>query len=575
MKLLDNKLTTAVRIALSVGAFLAAGAVFAQAPGTAQTSTDTDQATPAPAKSLQTVTVTGSRIRSVDMETAQPVFTMTQADIQKTGLVSVGDILANLTVAGSQTFSKAGVLTSNPEQGGQYINMRNLGEQRTLVLVNGKRWATSLAGFTDMSTIPAALIERIDILKDGASSIYGSDAIAGVVNIILKDHYEGAEVSGYYGQNEKGDGGKQSYSFTMGSRGEKSALIFGANYTKEDPIRAKTRNATRYTYGPNHAQDGLSGTGPWGYYRDINAFGGPTGDRHVINHTGTYDGVGVGADSRNPANYHTGQTVDDYFNPTQQMDLAGSNEMKSVFTNARYDFNDYVTFKATGMYAERDNSRQIAGYPLNSLTQATNPVYISGQSYYNPEPGKDLYFARRTIELPRVTDNSVKSFHFDAGLEGAFDVGQRHWNWDVGFNYNKYDVTEAGSGNLNLINLKQALGPSFLNAGGQVQCGSAANPIATTQCVPFDILGGPSASTPQSLAYINSLSQSRLQSLSKEYTANITGGLFDLPAGEVSFADFGCLAVGQLQLVCRRPETVAGAGTKASGTTAALVGGIA
>ena len=523
---------TALAISLGLSLGLMSTGVLAQ---DAQGSQAPDQSQ---AKELSTVTVTGSRIHSVDVETAQPVFTVTQADIQKTGLVSVGDILANLTVAGAQTFSKASVLTSNPEQGGQYVNIRNLGEQRTLVLVNGKRWASSLAGFTDMSTIPSALIERIDILKDGASSIYGSDAIAGVINIILKDHYTGAEASAYYGQNQAGDGTKDAYSFTMGTSNEKSSLVFGANYTKEGPIWASKRNDTSYTYGPNHAIDGLSGTGPWGRYRHVSATGGATGPNQIINHTGSYDGVGVGEDSRNPANYHASGTnaPNDYFNPTQQMNLAGSNELKSIFTNGRYDFNEFVSFRATGMYAERDNQRQVAGYPLNSLTQATNPVYINGGSYYNPEPGTDLFFYRRTIELPRVTKNNVKSYHFDAGFEGSFDVGSRVWNWDVGTNYNKYDVVEYGSGNLNLPNLKQALGPSFLNAAGQVQCGTAANPIAFTQCVPFDILGGPSASTPQALAYINSLSQSTLQSVSKEYTANITGGLFDLPAGEVAFA---------------------------------------
>lgn len=532
MKLLSNKLSTAVRVALTVGVFAASGAVFAQdAPATA------DQATPAQAKSLQTVTVTGSRIRSVDVETAQPVFVMTQADIQKTGLVSVGDILANLTVAGSQTFSKAGVLTSNPEQGGQYINIRNLGEQRTLVLVNGKRWATSLAGFTDLSTIPASLIDHIDILKDGASAIYGSDAIAGVVNIILKDRFEGAEASAYYGQNETGDGDKEAYSFTMGASGDKSSILFGANYIREGEISANKRYATRFTYGPDHIMDGLSGFSPWGRYHTVDANGKKTGPDMYLNHTGSYDGKGVGSDSRNAANYHSPRAADgsDNYNPSQDMDLAGRNELKSIFTNTRYDFNEFVSFKATGMFAERDNSRQVAGYPNRTDTQATNPVYISPDSYYNPQPGQSLYFARRTAELPRVTTNNVKSYHFDAGFEGSFNLGEHIWNWDIGSNYNKYDVVERGSGNINLVNLKKALGPSFLN-GNQVQCGTPTAPIPTSLCVPVDILGGSAAMTPAMLKYINSLSQGSLQNVQKEYTANITGGIFNLPAGEVAFA---------------------------------------
>src|SRR5690606_31365218 len=113
--------------------------------------------------------------------------------------------------------------------------------------------------------------------------------------------------------------------------------------------------------------------------------------------------------------------VDDFYNPTLQMQLAGENDLKSVFTSGRYDFNQYVTFRSTAMYAERENSRQVAGYPLNSLTQATNPVYISPDSYYNPEPGEELFFYRRTIEIPRVTRSNVKSLHFDASLEGSFE----------------------------------------------------------------------------------------------------------------------------------------------------------
>ncbi|TAL71357.1 MAG: TonB-dependent receptor [Rhodanobacter sp.] len=536
MKLFNHPLTTAVRLALTVGALAATGIAFAQDTGSAQSSNTNEQPSAQKAKTLQTVTVTGTRIRSVDVETEQPVFTMTQADIQKTGLISVGDILSNLTVAGAQTFSKASVLTSNPEQGGQYVNIRNLGEQRTLVLVNGKRWASSLAGFTDMSTIPAALIDHIDVLKDGASAIYGSDAIAGVINIVLKDRYSGAEASAYYGQNEAGDGNRNAYSFTMGTSDDKSSLIFGANYTKENAIWASKRYETSFTYGPNHIEDGLSGTGPWGRYRHVSSLGSATGTSKVLNHTGSWDGVGVGADSRNPANYHNGLTVDDLYDPSLQMNLGGANQLKSIFTAGRYDISQYVTFKATGMYAERDNTRQIAGYPLNSLTQATNPVYIDPNSYYNPEPGTPLFFYRRVIELPRITRNNVKSFHLDGGFEGSFTVNDHLWNWDVGVNYNKYESVDYGSGNLNLSNMKQALGPSFLNGAGVVQCGTPTAPIPTTLCTPFNILGGPSASTPEALKYVNSLSQGSLQSVSTDYTANITGGIVDLPAGELAFA---------------------------------------
>jgi iron complex outermembrane receptor protein len=518
----NSKLATAIRVGLAMGALVTASTAFAQ-------DTSGSQNTPESAKKLETITVTGSRIRSVDVETAQPVITLSQADLQKTGLTNVGDILQNLTITGQPTFSKAAVLTSNTEEGGQYVNLYNLGENRTLVLVNGKRWMTSLNGYTDVSTIPVSLIDRIEILKDGASSIYGSDAVAGVVNIILKDRFNGAAVSGSIGQNQGGDGRQQAYSFTVGTTTDKSSLVFAATYNKTDPVWAKSRDFTKYTYGDFDQTAGYSGTGPWGRFTY-------NGKNYVLNHTGDPNNIGVGADATKLSNYHVGVQDNDYFNATNQMMEQLPTELKSIFTEGSYNLSDNVTFKATGMYAERDSSTQVAGYPLKSTSQPNFPVYISGQSYYNPVPGTDLSFVRRVTELPRVSSESAKSLHFDAGFEGSFDFLDHPWNWDAGFGYNKYDVDTKGTGNLNLLNLKQALGPSFLNSQGVVQCGTSANPIALSQCVPFNILGGPSASTKAALNYIMAREQSTAQSISKDFTANITGGLLELPAGTFSFA---------------------------------------
>ena len=202
-------------------------------------------------EALQRVEVTGSRIRQVDLETAQPVQVMTQEQIQKTGLITVGDIINNLSSAGSPAFSKGGALTSNRENGGQYANLRNLGAQRVLVLVNGKRWTQTVAGFTDMSTIPSSMIERLEILKDGASSVYGSDAIAGVINIILKKSMQGGQLSLYTGQNEKNDGKNKDFSLSYGAGDEKASLMFGLSHTDQCAVWARDRESTRYSRGPN------------------------------------------------------------------------------------------------------------------------------------------------------------------------------------------------------------------------------------------------------------------------------------------------------------------------------------
>lgn len=528
-------LATAIRFALAAGALVATSTAFAQ-------DTSSAKADNPDIKSLETVSVTGSRIRSVDVETAQPVITLTQADIQKTGLTSVGDILQNLTIAGSPTFSKAAVLSSNTEEGGQYINMYNLGEQRVLVLVNGKRWMSILAGLTDMSTIPASLIDHIEILKDGASAVYGSDAISGVVNIILKDHYKGISFDGSYGQNEDhGDGRQQAYSVTFGSSNEKSSIVFAATYNKTDPVWAATRALTAYPEGPNHPTAGLSGNSPWARFMAADPSTATLKGTWIINHTGSWNGVGDTQDPTKTTSYHKGVTVDDRFDTALQMMEQLPTELKSVFSQGSYNLTDNITFKATGMYAERDSSTQIAGYPLSSTSSVNaltgmGPIYISGQSYYNPVPGQDEWFNRRIIETPRVASESAKSLHFDTGLEGYFQLGSYTWNWDVGFDYNKYDVDTLQTGDINYINLANSLGPSFMNSAGVVQCGTPVDPVPLGGCVPFNILGGTTTSTQAALNYINAIEHSQMQSLTRDYTANITGGIAEIQGGTISVA---------------------------------------
>ncbi|WP_075794897.1 TonB-dependent receptor plug domain-containing protein [Massilia putida] len=485
---------------------------------------------------LQRVEVTGSRIRQVDLETAQPVQVITQDQIQKTGLVTVGDIINNLSAAGTPAFSKGATLTSNREQGGQFINMRNLGSNRLLVLVDGKRWTQTVAGYTDMSTIPSAMIERIEVLKDGASSIYGSDAIAGVVNVILKKTMQGGLLSLYGGRNEKGDGRKKDYSLSYGAGDDRANMMVGLTYTEDGVVWAKDRAVTAASYGPNHLNAGF-GASPWGRIRQVNAGGGATGFNKILNHTGSYLGDGTGANARDPNNYHNYAGADaDTFNSSDQMVYLPPARLTSVFTKGRLTLPHDMRFTTTAMFADRTSFRQAAGYPLNSATQSKYPVYIDKDSYYNPYPGQDLFFYRRTSEVPRTAENENRTVHIEAGVEGDVGVLGKAWNWNVGYNHSATTGSVLSTGNLNLLNLKKALGPSFINAAGIVQCGTAANPVALSQCVPFNILGGPSASTPAALAYVMSTGQATYGSTVNSATADITGELFDLPAGPIGVA---------------------------------------
>jgi len=529
------------KIAMAVALALQAMSTLAQA----QTTTETQ-----PAANTQRVEVTGSRIRQVDLETAQPVQVVTQEQIQKSGLVTVGDIINNISSAGTPAFSKGSALTSNREQGGQYANLRNLGSNRLLVLVNGKRWTATVAGYTDLSTIPSAFIERIDILKDGASSIYGSDAIAGVMNIILKKTMSGGQASIYQGENKLGDGRTKDYSVSYGAGDDRANMMFGLSHSDQGPVWAKDREITAYTNGPAHFNAGFGAT-PWGRIAPLTATGAAnttaTGFNRVLNHTGSFNGDGTGSSSRNSANYHAYTGADaDTFNSSSQMVYQMPSRLTTIFTKGSLALPWDLRFTTTAMVADRVSSRQVAGYPVNSLTQSKFPVYVDKDSYFNPYGnqgvgiaagrGQDLFFYRRTIEVPRVTENENRTTHIDAVLEGEFSVMNKAWNWNVGYNHSAISGNVTQTGNLNLLNLKKALGPSFLNASGQVQCGTRTAAIPLAECVPFDILGGPSASTPEALNYVMSTGQATYGSTINSATADITGELFTLPAGTVAMA---------------------------------------
>jgi iron complex outermembrane receptor protein len=480
---------------------------------------------------LQRVEVTGSRIRQVDLETAQPVQVMTQEQIQKTGLVTVGDILNQLSSAGTPDFSKGNALGSDRENGGQYINMRNLGSQRLLVLVDGKRWTQTVKGYTDLSTIPSAMIERIEVLKDGASSIYGSDAIAGVVNVILKKKMDGGQLSLYTGALDKGDGRNKDFSLSYGAATDKASVMFGLSHTEQGAVWARDRDITKYSKGPNHPTDGLL-TGPWGRVW----WPADSSKSQVINHTGDQSGQGVSADPRNPANYHPYAGANaDKFSTASQMMFEMPNQLDTLFTKGTLNLPYDMQLTTTAMYSQRKSSTQIAGYPLRSDSQPNYPVYIDKNSYYNPF-GQDLSFARRVTELPRVTENENRTLHIDTTLSGNFTVRDLAWNWDAGYNHSAVTGSTLGTGNINLLNLKRAIGPSFMNANGVVQCGTPGAPVSLQECQPWNIIGGPSASNPDVLKYVMATSQSTYGSTVDSATANVGGELLQLPAGMLGVA---------------------------------------
>ncbi|MGA8277504.1 MAG: TonB-dependent receptor plug domain-containing protein, partial [Rhodanobacteraceae bacterium] len=234
MRLTSNELFKAVRYALYAGASavvgLSAAPVFAQ--DTAQ-----DQNTQQGEK-LETITVTGSNIRRVDIETANPVITIDRAQIEQSGKLTIGDLVQELpSIAGAATNPQ---VNNGGGGGSSTVSLRGLGSGRTLILVDGQRVLNN-----DINTIPASVVERIEVLKDGASSVYGSDAIGGVVNFIMRKDYQGAEFTGDYGISDKDDGERKGASITIGQTTDRGSVVAGLNYNKFDAVSAGARAFSR------------------------------------------------------------------------------------------------------------------------------------------------------------------------------------------------------------------------------------------------------------------------------------------------------------------------------------------
>ena len=480
MNFQSNKLRDAVLVALVAG-------VASTATAQAQEATNLDR-----------ISVTGSRIKSTDIETSQPVLSLTRADIEKQGVTSVADILQRVAANGAalnRTFNNGG-------DGSAGVSLRNLGAERTLVLVNGRRWTTGLDGSVDLNTIPTAMIERIDILKDGASTIYGSDAIAGVVNIITKQNFDGAEVNAYKGQYSAGDGQREAYDFTLGTVTDRASITVGASYVNEKSVMAGDR---KISAGGPPFFSGQSATGiPGSYVRN--------GNQYVI-----INGVETPFD----ANVHGYNTAPDNY-------LLTPNERTSLFVLGSYNVTDNITFRTEAMYNERKSEQLLASMPVTGQR-------LSAGSMYNPY-GVDLTGVNRRFNESggRSFNQNVKNWHFYGGFEGFFEFADRNFDWDVGYRYDKTDQNDLTYGLFNSQRLAEAYGPSALRDGKPVCLNSAGAVIAG--CVPINPLGGLGSISQEALDYTSFTAHDSASLVSKGYYANISGEIVQLPAGALGFA---------------------------------------
>ena len=485
---------------------------------------------------LDRIQVTGSRIRKVDVENAQPIQTISRTEIENQGFQSVGDILQNIAATGSPALSRSSPLSSGESPGGTYVDLRNLGPERTLVLLNGRRLGVNNDGLQDLATIPSSSVERIEVLKDGASALYGSDAIAGVINVITRRNFDGAEVNAYVGQYGQGDGQTQSFDFTIGSQGERSSIVFGAQYDKEEPVWAKDRPFALDTYPGVDALEPYSWTmvGAVGSIRNPNQPSASAADAWLV--------LRNGGDPTNLADYRPqldpfDGEYGDSSRAAEQMMVKTGMERTSIYTSADFDLTDSIRFTSDVSFNRRETNVQVAGYPLQSgAVDVQTPM--SAESYFNPT-GASLNYRRRGWEVPRTTDRRLDTYRFSAAFEGSFDVGDKFFDWDAGYLFTRGDATIRGRGDFNKIAVRDAVGPSFLNADGVVQCGTPGAPISLSDCTPWNpvVSEGPnSLSNPDIQRRFFLTENATSETTTHNYFANIGGTIATLPAGELAFA---------------------------------------
>jgi iron complex outermembrane recepter protein len=528
----NRLLRNAIRLALLPAAIV--GAIQVQ-PLRAQAADDEA------ATEMDTMVVTGSRIKRVDAESEQLIFTLDREDIQAEGLTSIGDVIQNLTANGSAlntTFNNGG-------NGQTQVSLRNLGANRTLVLVNGRRWigGTGLGGAVDLNTIPTAAVDRIEVLKEGASAVYGSDAIGGVVNVILRTDYEGAEANAYYGEFSKGDGNKQSYDFTVGAKNDRFSSLFGASYVKEEPVFAGDRAISEEPqFGTGNAFG--SSTTPEGRFGlcsgTINAVTGTcsVGETRPDGSAGqfTYNAGQSGLNWRN-------RTGNDLYNFAPDNYLATPQERVSLFGTGAVDLTDNLRFTATGNYNNRKSELLLAAMPIvlgsgpGAGTQSRT-ISISANSIYNPFGAPVSRIQRRAVETGgRSFVQNVDTFAFSGIFDGSFQIGEHYFSWDAGYMFGRNDENDTTTGLFSVPALRQALGPSMVSNGTPICVGTPGNAATIiTGCVPLNLLGAPGTITREMLDFTSFVAHDELQYKTKSYTANLSGDMFKLPAGMLSFA---------------------------------------
>jgi len=548
-------------------AVLALLPVFAAVPALAQSAPQTE-----------TIEVTGSRIKNTDAASANPITVVTSEEINKTEAVTIEQFLRKLP-----DIDFTGGISQNDNNGGNgasTLGLRNLGPQRTLILVNGQRFvntdAQASATAVDLNNIPTSMIDRIEILRDGASSAYGADAVGGVINIITKQHFNGVEFGGGVGETSYGDGLRYNVYSTVGADVDRGNILINVSHDHQDSILGGARAwaVDQHPEADVNDYDAISGrvAGAKGVINP-GRLNGATGKAQTF----FYYGVGANAASTNPilnGNAYTlgnprdavansggalppgdiaipGAGVFYDFTPTQGL-LTGLDRTQVNFTS-HYDLAPNITALFEAFYTDRQSHELLNPEPLGAGTPTPQfpsafliPAFLADGVTANPANptatnaavGSAAYNAlvaqygaanvntpvalstRRFENGPRIYSDDINTSRIRAGLEGTV-FGS--YDWQVGYLYGKSAAVYSIANEANFYHISQELGIN--------PCGTAA-----AQGCSIANYFGYNTLTPAQAKYsvFDNTSQSTLE-LQDAY-GSISGPVYTLPAGPLNAA---------------------------------------
>lgn len=516
-------------------------------PAQAQTTTD---ATGEQAAAEETIVVTGSRIARPDLEANTPIAIVGETQIAQEGAANIQDVLQELPQVGiGLTRATTNFLTAG--NGVATVNLRNLGNQRTLVLVNNRRFVAGLAGTStvDINNIPTDFIERVEVVTGGASAIYGSEAIAGVVNFILRDDFDGIQARAQYGITERGDNPRYLVSLTGGTTwgaDDRGSIILNFSHDRDEGLRSRDRRRSSQdclflTCGPA----AYSSFAPQGRFqlRDandapVNAIPTATGGRTSLF---TFDRTNNNA-------FTVGFPTGFGFNRNAERRISTPVERYLVAGIAKYDITDSAEAFLEVTYGKTKSSSSLepfAGedadfFPNGGGIPITNP-YIPGNiqaiiaaNNSDADPTNDianLGFRRRFNEVfDRSNVNNRDTWRVAAGIRG--DLGS-NWNYDVSYVFGRLEDLTT-SQDIDTSRFRQAVDAIRLPSG-EIVCRS--EEARANGCVPINIFGAGAASREAS-AYVTTNAErfNRVINTQNVVNANLSGSLFELPAGPLGVA---------------------------------------